>query len=66
VKEPEAGFAPGEENLTPDEAVLLMRLVKVAAAIQVHCQRCGRPLSDELSVRRGYGPDCWAKGDHDV
>lgn len=26
------------------------------------CQRCGRPLSDPVSVRRGVGPDCWASG----
>lgn len=26
---------------------------------QVLCRRCGEPLSDVKSRRRGYGPTCW-------
>ena len=25
----------------------------------VECGRCGRKLSNETSVSRGYGPVCW-------
>lgn len=25
------------------------------------CGNCGQPLTDPLSIRRGIGPDCWAK-----
>lgn len=25
------------------------------------CFSCGRPLSDELSIKRGYGPYCYKK-----
>ena len=25
------------------------------------CKRCGRELSDPVSVERGVGPDCWQK-----
>lgn len=25
------------------------------------CKRCGRKLSDPLSMERGYGPVCWEK-----
>lgn len=24
------------------------------------CGRCHKPLADDLSVARGYGPECWA------
>lgn len=24
------------------------------------CQKCGKKLSDPESMRRGYGPECWA------
>jgi hypothetical protein len=26
-----------------------------------HCRRCGRPLKDPVSIRRGYGPICYDK-----
>lgn len=26
-----------------------------------HCAACGQPLSDSLSVQRGYGPECWRR-----
>ena len=26
-----------------------------------HCQRCGRTLTNEKSIERGFGPVCWAK-----
>lgn len=26
-----------------------------------HCAACGQPLSDTLSVQRGYGPECWRR-----
>lgn len=25
------------------------------------CRRCGRPLSDPVSIERGIGSDCWRK-----
>ncbi len=25
------------------------------------CNRCGRKITDKLSVKRGYGPTCWEK-----
>jgi hypothetical protein len=25
------------------------------------CKRCGRTLTDPVSVERGIGPDCWQK-----
>lgn len=25
----------------------------------IKCQKCGKPLSDPDSMRRGYGPECW-------
>ena len=25
------------------------------------CNRCGKPLTNQLSLRRGYGPVCWGK-----
>lgn len=25
------------------------------------CRRCGRDLSDPISVKRGVGPDCWQR-----
>ena len=27
----------------------------------VRCTICGKPLTDEVSRKRGIGPDCWAK-----
>ena len=27
----------------------------------IHCIICNQPLTDELSMTRGYGPDCWKK-----
>ena len=24
-----------------------------------YCHACGRPLKDETSRKRGYGPECW-------
>lgn len=24
------------------------------------CQACGKPLTDPISIKRGYGQDCWA------
>ena len=27
----------------------------------IHCIICNQPLTDELSMKRGYGPDCWKK-----
>lgn len=26
----------------------------------LRCRRCRRPLTDEQSIRRGYGHECWA------
>jgi hypothetical protein len=26
------------------------------------CKHCGRKLSDPVSIERGVGSDCWAKG----
>jgi hypothetical protein len=26
------------------------------------CRRCGRLLTDPVSLGRGVGPDCWQKG----
>ena len=26
-----------------------------------HCKGCGAKLTDELSVKRGYGPKCFSK-----
>ena len=26
-----------------------------------HCAACGQPLTDSLSVHRGYGPECWRR-----
>ena len=23
------------------------------------CKRCRKPLTDRISMERGYGPDCW-------
>jgi len=23
------------------------------------CRACGRPLTNEISKKRGYGPECW-------
>lgn len=31
-----------------------------ASADGPRCAWCERPLRDEASIRRGYGPDCWA------
>lgn len=25
------------------------------------CGNCGQPLTDPISIRRGIGPDCWAR-----
>ena len=25
------------------------------------CIKCGRPLTDPVSMQRGYGPECWDK-----
>lgn len=25
------------------------------------CQKCGKKLTDPESMRRGYGPECWAR-----
>lgn len=25
------------------------------------CQKCGKRLTDPESMKRGYGPECWAK-----
>ena len=25
------------------------------------CQKCGKKLTDPESMRRGYGPECWAQ-----
>lgn len=25
------------------------------------CQKCGKKLTDPDSMRRGYGPECWAQ-----
>jgi hypothetical protein len=30
------------------------------------CARCGRRLTDPGSVKRGLGPDCWAKSNGDI
>lgn len=30
------------------------------------CLRCGRPLKDERSIKRGMGPICWRKAHGDV
>lgn len=30
-----------------------------------NCGRCGRKLTDDKSVERGYGPHCWKMLDHD-
>jgi hypothetical protein len=27
----------------------------------MRCKRCGRPLTSELSIKRGYGPTCYQK-----
>jgi len=27
----------------------------------VRCLRCGRILTDPVSIARGYGPECWEK-----
>ena len=27
----------------------------------VGCNRCGRPLKNEQSLQRGFGPVCWKK-----
>ena len=36
---------------------------RLEAALRMigRCRRCGRGLTDETSVRRGIGPDCWRK-----
>ena len=26
-----------------------------------HCKACGAKLKDELSIQRGYGPECYQK-----
>jgi hypothetical protein len=26
-----------------------------------YCRACGKPLKDEVSKQRGYGPECWIK-----
>jgi hypothetical protein len=31
------------------------------AAVLTHCAACGQPLTDSLSVQRGYGPECWRR-----
>jgi len=28
------------------------------------CNRCGKPLTNEISLDRGYGPVCWSKQTH--
>ena len=25
------------------------------------CQKCGKKLTDQESMRRGYGPECWSQ-----
>lgn len=25
------------------------------------CRNCGRKLSDPVSIKRGFGPECWRK-----
>jgi hypothetical protein len=27
----------------------------------MECGRCGRELKDKASIKRGFGPVCWAK-----
>jgi hypothetical protein len=54
--------------LTPDGRVegsqTLATLYRVASGLArpvVRCDRCSRPLTDEISRRRGYGPECAGK-----
>lgn len=30
----------------------------------IHCINCNQPLTDKVSIIRGYGPDCWRKIRH--
>jgi hypothetical protein len=34
--------------------------IETALAANRHCKLCGRPITDELSLARGIGPECWA------
>jgi len=35
-----------------------------AEASEPCCRRCGRPLTDPVSIARGFGPTCWwSRGD---
>lgn len=29
--------------------------------VQAYCRSCGQPLSDLISVKHGFGPDCWER-----
>jgi len=33
--------------------------MQLAARLWGHCCRCGRELTDPVSLERGIGPDCW-------
>lgn len=39
----------------------LQKMKKDKKTKVVHCERCGRPLTAEKSVERGFGPVCWRK-----
>jgi hypothetical protein len=49
---------PEEERLVPAETA------KKFAKDTNTCLMCGKPLSDDMSVRRGYGPSCATKVGH--
>ena len=44
-------------NGNPDRADLLERQLNAVR----RCKRCGRTLSDPVSIERGIGSDCWEK-----
>jgi hypothetical protein len=34
--------------------------IEAALVASGHCKVCGRTITDELSLARGIGPECWA------
>jgi hypothetical protein len=60
----ELGRQLAEDDLTPSQRAMKEQAVESlerAFRAQKKCRKCGRPLSDPLSIQRATGPECWEK-----
>jgi hypothetical protein len=42
----------------------LAEVLEAELAAESRCIRCGRKLTDEVSIRRTIGPECWSREPH--